>query len=179
MILDMLTEQVVLLLLLVLGTFSVFAPNLKCAVLGSGAFGLWISLAYVLYAAPDVALAEAVISGSLGTIIVVITIKNYKDISVRPTRKTLFKSLSSDLLVLIAFFMVFYLNMFHSQRISLMPLFEMVNERSNALGGVYTHVSGILLNYRLFDTLFEALMLLISGIAVAHLIKHDRRKSHE
>jgi len=173
------TEQIILLLLLLLGIFSVFAPNLKCAVLGSGAFGIWISLAYVLYAAPDVALAEAVISGSLGTIIVVITIKNYKDISVRPTRKTLFKSLSSDLLVIVAFILVLFLSTFHSQRISLMPLFELVNERSNALGGAYTHVSGILLNYRLFDTLFEALMLLVSGIAVAHLIKHDRRKSHE
>jgi len=172
------TEQLVLLLLLILGVFAVFAPNLKCAVLGSGAFGLWISFAYLLYSAPDVALAEAVISGSLGTIICVITIRNYKDITVRPTRKTLFKGISSDLLVLAAFIMVLFLNQF-SQRQGGLPIFEMVVERYEILGGGMSHVAGILLNYRLFDTLFEALMLLVSGIAVAQLIKHEGRKRHE
>ncbi len=38
--------------------------------------------------------------------------------------------------------------------------------------GAYNAVAAILLNYRLFDTLFEALMLLISVIGIIYFSRH-------
>ena len=172
------TEELILLLLLVLAFFSVFAPNLKCAVLASGAFGLWVSVAFLLYQAPDVALAEAVISGSLGTIIAIITIKNYNDITVNLTRKTLFKSLGYDAVLVTALLLLFFLTGL-SPKATVLPIFEMVTQQYHQMGGGVVPIAAILLNYRMLDTLFEALMLLISGIAVAHLIKHTGGKKHE
>lgn len=171
-------EQLVFVLLIVFAIFSIFARNLKSAVVGMGVFGLWMSFMYLIYHAPDVAIAEAVIAGSLGTVLFIITIKNYRDITVEPTRRTLLKGFWAELTILVAFGLVIFLNS-QVESVGTLALFNEVMADYSQTGGVVSPISSILLNYRLFDTLFEALMLLVSGIAVAHLIKHIRRDSHE
>jgi len=172
-------EQIFLILLIVFALFSVFATNLKHAIIGMGCFGLWMSFAYLFYHAPDVAIAEAVIASSLGTILYIITIKKYNDITIRPTPRTLLKGIWADLLLIVSCMMVIYLAR-QTYALYSADLFNLVMESYYAKGSQINPVANIYLNYRIFDTLFEALMLLVSGIAVVYLIKHQRGgASHE
>lgn len=173
-------EQIVFAFLIIFALASIFAPNLKLAIIISGVFCLWISLAYLIFHAPDVAVSEAVIASTLGTILFIFTIQKYDDITVRPTGKRLWKS-CLEVLLLVG---VFGLTLFHHlQTVIVAPpvLFERImeiyfsyNERFNPVGSIY-------LNYRVFDTMFEALMLLVSVITVIHLIMdiHKGGEKHE
>lgn len=172
------TEMLVLVILLVLGVFCVFAPDLKAAIIGMGIFGMWMSLAYLFYHAPDVAIAEAVIASSLGTILFVITLRSYKDTAVQITPKTLLRGWWIEIFALAAIGMVVYLSA-QTQTVGRLELFYLVMEDYSAMNRIVNTVPNILLNYRIFDTIFEALMLLVSGIGVAHLIKHRREEELE
>jgi len=171
-------DKIFLILLIVFALFSVFATNLKHAIICMGSFGLWMSFTYLYYHAPDVAIAEAVIASSLGTILYIITIKKYNDITIRPTPRTLLKGFWADVLLVISCMLVLYLAR-QTQALYSAELFNLVMESYYAKGSLINPVANIYLNYRIFDTMFEALMLLVSGIAVVHLIKHQRGESHE
>ena len=171
-------DKIILILLIVFALFSVFAENLKHAVMGVSVFGLWMSFAYLFYHAPDVAIAEAVIASSLGTILYIITIKNYNDITVRPTKQWVIKAISSYVIISISCLIVLYLTS-KTVVVGDAALYNLVMEYSEIKGGQVNPVANIYLNYRIFDTIFEALMLLISGIGVIHLIKQGGGASHE
>jgi len=166
--------HLIYILLIIFALYSVFAKNLKRAIIGSGVFGLWVSIAYMLYHAPDVAIAEAVISSSLATILYVVTIKNYNDIS------TSFSRFSSKHFVtyFITFFslgLVIYLTHF-SKPFSESTIGVMVMESFFQHGSEVNPVTGVVLNYRVFDTIFEALLLLISSVGVVHLVNSAKAK---
>lgn len=177
MIEHLIIEQIVLILLIVFALFSIFAPNLKLAIIGSSVFGLWISLAYLLFHAPDVAVAEAVIASSLGTILFILTIKKYNDISVRPTNSRIMHSISAFVLLFFAFGLTLFLH-FQTEVVNPAVLFERIQEIFFAYGRVTNPVGSIYLHYRVFDTMFEALMLLLSVMGVVHLIT-DKDKGGE
>ena len=161
-------------LLIIFAFYSVFATNLKRAIVGSTVFGLWVSIAYMLYHAPDVAIAEAVISSSLVTILYVVTIKNYNDISVKKININL-RGVITFLITFVSFGFVIYLTHF-STPFSESILGTMVMESFREHGSRVNPVTGIVLNYRAFDTIFEALLLLISGVGVVHLVNSAKAK---
>ena len=160
--------HLIYILLILSAIYSVFAKNIKRAIVGSGAFGLWISIAYMLYEAPDVAIAEAVISSSLATILFIVSIKNYNDISTK-LRKLDWKQLITYLLTLISLGTVIYLT-YTSVPFTDSFLGMLVMERFIESGSIVNPVSSIVLNYRGFDTVFEALLLLIASVGVVHLV---------
>lgn len=163
-------------LLIIFALFSVFASNLKRAVVGSSAFGLWISMAYMLYHAPDVAIAEAVISSSLATILYVVTVKNYDDIGAKLSKLD-WKQAAVYVITFTSFALVVYL-MHRSSPVSRSYLGELVMERFFRKGVEVNPVTGIVLNHRVFDTIFEALLLLISGVGVVHLVNSAKAKEN-
>jgi len=162
-------------LLIIFALYSVFARNLKRAIVGSSVFGLWVSVAYMLYHAPDVALAEAVISSALVTILYVVTIKNYDDISAGKLSVS-WRGLATFLIVVTSFLLMVYFT-YTSTPFTNSRLGMMVMESSFAQGMEVNPVTGIVLNYRAFDTIFEALLLLISGIGVVHLVNSAKAKA--
>lgn len=166
----MIAEKIILLLLLVFALFSVFATNLKRAIMGMSVFGLWMSFAYLFYHAPDVAISEAVIASSLGTILYIITIKKYNDISVQPRTSSLLKGILSSVLLIASCLLVINLTR-ETESVGTSALFELVMEGYAANGRTVSPVASIFFHYRVFDTIFEALMLLVSAIGVAHLLK--------
>jgi len=168
-------EIFLFIVIIILALFSVFSFNLKTAIISVSAFALWISFIYLYYHAPDVSLAEAVISGSLGTILYVFTIRNYKDITTPPTRKDLASVLRYDIVIIGACIFMIYLT---SQLVVIdhKELTTRVIEDLDHFGYRVYPVAGILLDYRLFDTMFEALILLIAGMDVAHMIKFKKKK---
>jgi multicomponent Na+:H+ antiporter subunit B len=161
-------------LLILFALFSVFATNLKRAIIGSSVFGLWVSVAYMLYHAPDVAIAEAVISSSLATILYIVTIKNYNDIGSK-LPKLNWKQAVTYLITFASFGLVIYLT-HYSEPFSESALGLMVMESFFQHGSQVNPVTGIVLNYRVFDTIFEALLLLISSVGVVHLVNSAKAK---
>jgi len=166
--------HLVYILLIFFALFSVFAKNLKRAIVGSSVFGLWVSIAYILYHAPDVAIAEAVISSSLATILYVVTIKNYNDISTKLPRPS-WKQIVTYLITFTSFGLVIYLT-HYSTPFSDSALGLLVMESFFEHGSQVNPVTGIVLNYRVFDTIFEALLLLISSVGVLHLVNSAKAK---
>jgi len=162
-------------LLIVFAFYSVFAKNLKRAIIASGVMGLWVSIAYMLYHAPDVAIAEAVISSILATILFIVTIKNYKDTSTQLPALS-WKQGFSYLVVLISLGVVAYLA-YLSTAFYQSTLGIIVMESFFYGDGAINPIAGIILNYRIFDTFFEALLLLLSGLGVVHLVMPSKPKS--
>ncbi len=58
-------------------------------------------------------------------------------------------------------------------------VFNYVMENYNAQTGANNSVAAIYLNYRIFDTIFEALMLLVSVMGVVHFSRHDESHDEE
>ena len=167
--------HLIYILLIIFALYSVFAKNLKRAIVGCGVFGLWVSIAYMLYHAPDVAIAEAVISSALTTILYVVTIKNYNDISTK-LPKLSFKQGVKCLIAFSSFGLVIYLTHLGTP-FSESAIGKMVMESFFQHGSEVNPVTGIVLNYRVFDTIFEALLLLISGVGVVHLVNSAKAKN--
>jgi uncharacterized MnhB-related membrane protein len=71
-------KQISLILLVVLAIYAVQTKKLRRAVIFLGAFSLSISFVYMLYNAPDVAVAEAVIGCTLSTILYLVALRKYK-----------------------------------------------------------------------------------------------------
>ncbi|MCL2560500.1 MAG: DUF4040 domain-containing protein [Turicibacter sp.] len=166
--------HLIYILLIFFALFSVFASNLKRAILGSSVFGLWVSMAYMLYHAPDVAIAEAVISSSLATVLYIVTIKNYNDISAK-LPKLNWKQVVTYLITFTSFGFVIYLT-HNSTPFSESTLGTLVMESFFDRGAQVNPVTGIVLHHRVFDTIFEALLLLISGVGVVHLVNSAKTK---
>ncbi|MCT4686415.1 DUF4040 domain-containing protein [Vallitalea sp.] len=70
--------EVVLILLVVLAVLSVQTNTLRRAIVYLCVFSLLCSFCYLLYQAPDVAIAEAVIGCTLSTIIYLVALNKYK-----------------------------------------------------------------------------------------------------
>ncbi len=71
-------EQFVFLAMILIALFITLSRNLKYAVLALSAFSLLAAFSYLLFHAPDVAIAEAVIGSALSTIIYIIALKKYQ-----------------------------------------------------------------------------------------------------
>jgi len=156
-------------LMILFALFSVFAKNLKRAIIGSSVFGLWASVAYMLYHAPDVAIAEAIISSALATILYIITIKNYDDISTKLPKLNLKILISTGVTVgagVLALYLTIYSTPFTNSKLGMLVI-----ESFFSFDSVVNPVTGVVLNYRVFDTIFEALLLLIASVGVVHLVR--------
>lgn len=69
--------KIILVLLVVFAIIAIQTEKLNRAVIYFASFSLFASLAYLLYSAPDVAIAEAVIGSTLATIMYLIALNKY------------------------------------------------------------------------------------------------------
>ncbi|MCL2595288.1 MAG: DUF4040 domain-containing protein [Promicromonosporaceae bacterium] len=163
-------DQIVFIFLIVFAIRAVFASNLKNAIISSSIFGLWASLVYLLYHAPDVAVSEAVVASSLGTVLLILAIRNYGDVTVPGIRQMVLRRIGVDLLMLGVCVLVLALTI-RLPDAGMGALRESVMEIYLESPRTVNPVTSILLHYRAFDTVLEALMLLIAVIGVTHLIE--------
>jgi len=164
----MVLSQVVFLLILVFAFLAIAASCLKHAIILSSVVGLWASFTYLLYHAPDVAVSEAVVASTLGTILLVLTIRKYTDITLPPLRELLRVRWWAALLVLGTAGLLLWFTAI-SPALEVAPLQQAVMETYIASPQIVSPVTSILLNYRVFDTVLEASMLLVAVLAVVHL----------
>jgi len=164
----MVLAQLVFILILVFAFLTIAASCLKHAIILSSVMGLWASFAYLLYQAPDVAISEAVVASTLGTIMLVLTIRKYSDINLPPLRDLLrLRWWAVLLLVATCGVMIWYT--VTSPSIAQSPLHTAVIETYLASPRIVNPISSILLDFRGFDTVLEASMLLVAVLAVVHL----------
>ena len=139
-----------------------------------GAFSIISSVCFLILGAPDVAMAEAAVS-TFSTIFLIICFEKYFSLviyatDVPPPGKKLSAAMKKTVLplcftiVLLALFIYF---------IPDSPINTYVKDKylagfMNDVGGENA-VTAIYLGYRMYDTLFEALMLLVSVVGVSHM----------
>lgn len=70
-------KPIALLILVYLAIMAIQTQKLRNSVIYMGVFSLTISFVYLLYNAPDVAIAEAVIGSTLATILYLVALKKY------------------------------------------------------------------------------------------------------
>jgi len=134
-----------------------------------GIFSLIVSVGYLLLGAPDVAMAEAVTS-AFSTIFFIVCVERYYN-SERNTesvnKKTKWFGWAISLLLTAAGFVVYLL--FIPQAEPAEFLKDLYLTRFMTDVGGENSITAIYLAYRVYDTLFEALILVISVVAVVHL----------
>ena len=70
--------EIALILLLITSVAAIQTRYLRHAVIYLGLFSLAIAFVYLLYHAPDVAIAEAVIGSTIATILYLVALQKYK-----------------------------------------------------------------------------------------------------
>ena len=136
-----------------------------------GIFSLITSVCFLLFRAPDVAMAEAAIS-TFSTILFIICFEKYYNLKgsspsgLQTGSRFLIKSII-PILFSVFLFAVFIMSLPEGTANSYLKD-QYVSMFSHDIGGENA-VTAIYLGYRMYDTLFEALMLLVSVVAVAHL----------
>ena len=70
--------EIALILLIITSVAAIQTRYMRQAVIYLGLFSLAISFVYLLYSAPDVALAEAVIGSTISTILYIVVLQKYK-----------------------------------------------------------------------------------------------------
>ena len=140
-----------------------------------GIFSLVTSVCFLFFSAPDVAMAEAAIS-TFSTIFFIVCFEKYYSLRSTPgignhtassEAKKIFKTYIIPLFFIIFLILLFIFHTPHADANTFLKD-QYVSMFANDIGGENV-VTSIYLGYRMYDTLFEALMLLVSVIAVAHL----------
>lgn len=152
-----------------------FEKKIMKMILYLGGYSLITSIVFLIFGAPDVALAEASIS-IFSTIFFIICFEKYYDLHDSYTK------IKWQKLILPACFTVFLAALFFWFAPTATPsTYSMelyIANFMDEVGGTNA-VTAIYLGYRLYDTVFEALMLLITAIAISHLSWHTQKTTLE
>ena len=166
--------QVLLFLWLAMAIFIIHAQKMARIVIYFCIFSLITSFCFLMLGAPDVAMAEAAISVFTTIFFIVCFEKYYSmniDGSAEPTPKIdVLKSIKRCILpfVFTAFLFVLFLRFVPDADVNTYLKDLYIARFMYDVGGE-NPVTAIYLVYRVYDTLFEALMLVISVVAVAHM----------
>jgi multicomponent Na+:H+ antiporter subunit B len=167
--------QILLILLLLTGVLLLFESKIYRNIIYFGIFSLVASLCYLLLGAPDVAMAEAGIS-VFATVFFIISIekyygrKNAKDIEERPmilTGGRWLLKVAAPILLTVGLFVLFVYVMPDHPTSTYLKDYYLARFMTDV--GGQNAVAAILLGYRVYDTLFEALILVVSVVAVSYM----------
>lgn len=181
-------EKIVLILMIVISILVIHQKHLRIAVIWLGVFSLLASVAYLFRHAPDVAIAEAVIGSTLATVLYLVVLRKQEQLleSEVQENSSIWKKDNHTPIgqrILSAVFVIFtaavfiylYLDL-ESLNNSYVSAYYRNNFRQDTAAG--NAVAAIYLNYRIYDTLFETLTLLISVIGVIYLSRFPLLYTH-
>lgn len=162
-------ERVALFMMIAVAAAALITRKPRTAVIQLGLFSLLSSFVFLFYGAPDVAMAEAVIGSALSTVLYLVTIKylpagQAADACKKPDKQVLFRTGCAVLLCAagcILFLMLYTGVPAAAENLGTWYLahFREHSPARNAVAAIY-------LDYRVYDTLFETLMLMTSVSAV-------------
>lgn len=146
-----------------------------------GVFSLVTSLIYLVLGAPDVAMAEAGIS-AFATIILIVCVEKYyhrggvveEEAEVERVVKKRLGFLRRAPALVFAVFLAVLFAKFVPSSYAFVELRDLYLRSFMADIGGENAVTAIYLGYRVYDTLFEALLLVIAAVAVIHISWYDK-----
>jgi len=144
-----------------------------------GIYSLITAVCFFLLAAPDVAMAEAVVSAFSTILFIVCFEKYYSNVApskeFHPHIRMAGKLIPFIFTILLAALFLWLM----PEQTPVTYLKDMyITSFSGDIGGENA-VTAIYLGYRMYDTVFEALMLLICIVAVVHLSRHEDNVAKE
>jgi multicomponent Na+:H+ antiporter subunit B len=175
-------EQVLLILLVVLAVLAIRQKQMRTAVIYLAIYSLFCSAIYLLHAAPDVAIAEAVIGSTISTVLYLVALKRQDAVCLineapqnggeeAIERKDRVRQLLAA--VFLAGLGILFLYAYHNPEPEpVQETADLYRRRFLADTGAENAVTAIYLNYRIFDTLFETLTLQISVMGVIYFSRH-------
>ncbi|MCL2564363.1 MAG: DUF4040 domain-containing protein [Defluviitaleaceae bacterium] len=156
------------------GLFIVFESRLYRIIIYFGIFSLISSVVYLFLGAPDVAMAEAGIS-AFTTVFFIIFVGKYYGNQTNITREKIeinqffrkLKGITLPFVFCAGLFALYIYTMPDTAASTYLKEWYLSNFISDV--GGKNAVTAILLAYRVYDTLFEALILVVSVVAVVHM----------
>jgi len=166
--------EIVLILLLINAIIVIFERSVVRIVIYMGVFSLLSTFAYVLMGSPDVAMAEAVVS-AFSTILMIVCIEKYYAKRTylegeRPRYRNVLAIVKRFIAPLIFSGLLFGIFIYFMPEVSPSTyLRDLYLYRFRTDVGGENAVASIVLAFRVYDTLFEALILIIAVVAVGHM----------
>lgn len=161
--------QIILIIALVIGTITtVFAKSRITSIVALGAVGYTVSLFFVIFNAPDLALTQLVIE----TISVALFLLAFYHLPKfqKAEERTRFKFGRAFVSIAVGVMVTLVALSSHSQKM-IPSIADYYKETVYSLAGGGNIVNVILVDYRGFDTLFEITVLAIAGMAIYGMIK--------
>jgi multicomponent Na+:H+ antiporter subunit A len=161
--------EIVVIVVMLLAAFAVpFARSRVVAILFTGAVGYMVTLLFVIFRAPDLALTQMIVETVLVTLFLLCF--KYLPKFKKQVATTRFKL--SNLIISIGVGITMTLIALASLGSSpFAPISEFFIENSHDLAGGNNVVNVILVDFRGFDTLFEIMVLAIASLAIYGLIQ--------
>lgn len=162
-------HQIIVILVLVVGTITtVFAKSRITSIVALGLVGYTVSLFFVMFNAPDLALTQLVIE----TISVALFLLAFYHLPQyrKEEERTRFRFSRAFVSIAVGVMVTLVALSAHSQKF-IGSISEYYKETVYSLAGGGNIVNVILVDYRGFDTLFEVAVLAIAGIGIFAMIK--------
>ncbi|WP_425609180.1 Na+/H+ antiporter subunit A [Ureibacillus aquaedulcis] len=169
--------QVILIIVLVIGTITtVFAKSRITSIVALGLVGYTVSLFFIMFNAPDLALTQLVIE-TISVALFLLAFYHLPKLK-KEKERTQFRFGRAFVSIAVGAMVTLVALSAHSQKL-IPSISEYYKETVYSLAGGGNIVNVILVDYRGFDTLFEIAVLSIAGIAIFGMIKLRLSKKGE
>ena len=156
---------------------AIFLRDVLNAIVAFAAFSFGIATAWVLLAAPDVALTEAAVGAGITTVFFLVTIAK----TVRPGGERLFERIEWRSVAVVAILSGTLLATVGSlpavgaadAPVATSPVTEYYLDNAYSETGVKNAVTAVLAAYRGFDTFGEATVVISAGVAVLLVLRQE------
>lgn len=172
--------EITIIIVLVIGTLvTLLAKSRLTAIIGLGAVGYTVSLFFVIFNAPDLALTQLVIE-TISVALFLLAFYHLPKLK-KPEERVHFRMSRAIVSLAVGAMVTLLILSAHSQK--LVPSIKTYYEETvYTLAGGGNIVNVILVDYRGFDTLFEITVLGIAGMGIYGMIKlrmSRKEKTHE
>lgn len=168
-------EWLVILSMMIAGITILFAKSRLTAIVLNSILGFGISILFVLFRAPDLALTQTIIE-AVTTVLFLVAYYFLPELDKEDTTK---KTKSVNLFISIGVGVVFTVVALGVQGNKAFGTISTFFENSYELAGGKNMVNAILGDFRAFDTMMEVVVLLIAGIGVYTMIRVKTKKESD
>ncbi|MCU5746897.1 DUF4040 family protein [Staphylococcus sp. SQ8-PEA] len=168
-------EILTLIVVFILGVALIFIRQRLTMVILNGIIGYCVTIFFILMKAPDLALTQLVVE-TITTILFIVSFSRLPNVPRgRGNRKReLLKIVVSLIMAIVVVMLVFI-----AQQGNHMATISTFYEKADELTGGKNIVNAILGDFRAFDTLFEGLVLIITGLGIYTLLNFKDRRGQD